>query len=98
MYLLPSEQKARAEEAIRQFREAGEVVICEPCDCGSHIRHNNGGNYHATIELKRDGEQVFVRYDTTCELTPPAEWEECTDPEGVIRENADWLSGRFSPA
>ena len=22
----------------------------EPCDCGSHIRHNNGGNYHR-IEL-----------------------------------------------
>ena len=23
-----------------------ELVSREPCDCGDHIRHNNGGNYH----------------------------------------------------
>ena len=63
----------------------------EPCDCGSRISHNNGGNYHDEIYLHRDGDEVFVKYDTTCELTPPAEWEACKDWKLVIEQNADWL-------
>ena len=91
MRLLPSEQAQRATQAIIQFSETGSLVINEPCDCGSHIRHNNGGNYHDIIFLQHDGDQAFVKYETTCELTPPAEWETCDDPEKVIRDHADWL-------
>lgn len=91
MRLLPSEQEARTKAAIQEFQETSTLNICEPCDCGSHIRHNNGGNYHEIISLRRDSGQVFVMYDTTCELTPPAQWEVCTDPETIIREYADWL-------
>ena len=36
-------------------------------------------------------EYDFVKYDTTCELSEPAEWEPCEDPHAVIQENADWL-------
>jgi hypothetical protein len=27
------------------------LLYREPCDCGSHIRHNNGGNYHKIERL-----------------------------------------------
>jgi hypothetical protein len=90
MHLLPSEQKERVVEAIKEFEDSGELDISEPCDCGSRIRHHNGGNYHDKIYLQRDGE-VYVKYDTTCELTPPAEWEPCEDWKSVIEQHADWL-------
>ena len=91
MHLLPSEQKAAIDAAIDHYRETGKLAIYEPCDCGSHIRHNNGGNYHEIIHLRTDGGRHFVKYASTCELSEPAEWETCEDPEAVIRENGDWL-------
>ena len=91
MNLLPSEQKKAVEEAIKQYNEKGVLSIFEPCNCGSHIQHNNGGNYHDEIYLRCDEGQHFVKYDTTCELSEPAEWEPCEDPHAVIQENADWL-------
>ena len=91
MRLLPSERKERVIEAIQRFNEDGRLEICEPCNCGSQIRHNNGGNYHEIVELARDGGQVFVKYDSTSELSEPAEWIVCEDPEAVIRECGDWL-------
>lgn len=91
MRLLPSEKKQRIAEAIQKFTDDGKLSIFEPCDCGNRVQHNNGGNYHDEIYLQRDGEQVFVKYDTTCELTAPAEWEPCDDWEVVIEQNADWL-------
>jgi len=102
MYSLPSEQKERISESIKEFNRTGSLVIDEPCNCGSHIRHNNGGNYHQVVTLKRDNTpqphnrrsgKVFVKYDNTCELTPPAEWEEIyrIEAEAVIKQYADWL-------
>ena len=91
MRLLPSEQGEAIQDALEKFAETGSLVIHEPCDCGSHIRHNNGGNYHKIIRLCRDSDQEFVKWDTTCELTAPAMWEPCDDVEGVIRQYADWL-------
>jgi len=55
------------------------------------MQAKQGGNYHESITLKRDSGQVFIKYDTTCELGPPAEWEMCEDFEAVIRKHADWL-------
>ena len=91
MNLLPSEQEKAVEEAIKKYDETGKLNIFEPCNCGSHIRHNNGGNYHDEIYLWRDKEQHFVMYGSTCELDAPNEWEPCEDPHAVIQENADWL-------
>lgn len=91
MRLLPSEKKEQIGQAIQEFEETGELSIYEPCDCGSQIRHNNGGNYHDEIYLKRDGEVVFVKYETTCELVAPAEWQECEDFKKVIQDADDWL-------
>lgn len=91
MRLLPSERKESVDTAIQEFEESGKLSIFEPCNCGSQIRHNNGGNYHDEIYLRRDGDTVFVKRETTCELVPPAEWEECEDWREVIEENGDWL-------
>ena len=90
MHLLPSDQKERIDEAIKEFEETGSLGIFQPCDCGSRIRHNNGGNYHEEIYLKAD-QEIFVKYETTCELTPEAEWQIVDDWRSVIRQNADWL-------
>lgn len=90
-YLLPSEQKERLEQAIVDFNSTGTLSIYEPCDCGNRVQHNNGGNYHEEIYLKRDSGKVFVKYETTCELVSPTQWQECDDFEAVIRQNADWL-------
>jgi len=92
MKKLPSERKESIEKAIQEYRKAGKLTICEPCNCGSHIRHNNGGNYHEVIGLSTEyGGQHFVRFGSTCELLPPAEWEICENPEDIIREHGDWL-------
>ncbi len=91
MYNLPSEQKEKIEKAIKTFEGTGNLSIYEPCNCGSQVRHNNGGNYHTEIYLRRDSGDAFVKFETTCELVPRAEWEECKSPEAVIRGNADWL-------
>ena len=42
----------------------------EPCDCSSHVRHNNGGNYHAEYLISFDKKQgCFTYYEgSTCEL------------------------------
>lgn len=91
MKLLPSEQREKTKKAIVEYKNNGILTIEEPCDCGSHIRHNNGGNYHTIIFLKKDGNQSFVKIETTCELTPPAEWNFCSSPIKIICKYADWL-------
>ena len=91
MNLLPSEQKKRIEQAIETFGKTDSLSIFEPCDCGNRIRHNNGGNYHDEIYLKRDSGKVFIKYETTCGLVAPAEWGECEEPEAIILQYADWL-------
>lgn len=91
MILLPSEQKERIKEAIEQFSKTSELSIFEPCDCGNQVRHNNGGNYHQEIYLKHDSGQTFVKYETSCNLVAPAQWQECKNVNEIIKCNADWL-------
>jgi hypothetical protein len=96
MILLPSERKARVEKTIEELKKLldGErIAIYEPCDCGSHIRHNNGGNYHDEVYIARDEGKLFIKCDTTCELVEPAEWSESTEEDAIkkIEECGDWL-------
>lgn len=91
MYNLPSQQEIKVEQAIAKFQVEGLLEIDEPCDCGDRVRHNNGGNYHQWIVLQKDGEKVFAKFGDTCELKPAPEWEEATDWQKVVRQNADWL-------
>lgn len=93
MNLLPSEREARRAQALAQLEKTGNLVIHEPCNCGGRIRHNNGGNYHEIISLRLEDNKHYVQFDSTCELTPPAEWEEIasTRAEEIIARHADWL-------
>jgi hypothetical protein len=92
MRLLPSERADAVEQALIEYKKSGHITIREPCDCGSRIQHNDGGNYHRLITLKNDGGILYVKYDTTCVLTPAAEWEESySDIEEYLNSYADWL-------
>ncbi len=90
---LPGEQKKLVEVAKAAFQKDGYLSIFEPCNCGSNIRHNNGGNYHDEIHLAHDGDKYFRKDDNTCEMTESEGWEECTfeQVQSTIEENADWL-------
>jgi hypothetical protein len=88
---LPSEQEEKIKVTIEKFEKDGRIEIEEPCDCGSQIRHNNGGNYHQWIILQKDGEKTFAKFGDTCELKPSPEWEEVDNPQEIIKQNADWL-------
>ena len=93
MKLLPSEKAKAIKEAIQEFEKNGHLTICEPCDCGSRIQHNNGGNYHCIISLERDIDRFFLKHETTSEFDPAAEWEEINKEMviEIIQENSDWL-------
>ena len=93
MYNLPYKQQAAVKKAIKELEETGELDINEPCDCGSHIRHNNGGNYHQIYEIEKNGEGYFIKDDCTSELEPPATWESSTKEQvyQLIQNCADWL-------
>jgi hypothetical protein len=92
---LPSKQKVLIEEAIQGWAELpeGEIFYLEePCNCGSQIRHNNGGNYHEVIEFCKDSGRIFAKHGSTYE-NDQAEWEECThgDVISAIASHGDWL-------
>lgn len=92
-YLLPSEQEKAIKKAKKRLYEKNYLYIEEPCNCGSHIQHNNGGNYHQIYEIKIDQNRYFVKDDCTSELEPPALWEETTKEkaEQLIFSCSDWL-------
>jgi len=90
MRLLPTEQEKAVNEALQIFEDNDSIELDEPCNCGSQIRHNNGGNYHEVIEVVKDQGRFFVRFDDTCEFTSPTEWEEVSEDKALnlIREKA----------
>lgn len=95
MRLLPSEQNRRAEHAKEEWAKLPEgEVFCldEPCDCGAHIRHNNGGNPHEEWEFVKDSGKIFARYGNTSEYSQ-SEWEEISNQQVIqeIENHADWL-------
>lgn len=90
MILLPSERKLAIKAAEAEFGEIGSLQINEPCNCNGQISHNNGGNYHEEITIKRDEDEVFVKFDSSSEFFT-AEWEVCKDWKKVIEDHSDWL-------
>jgi len=91
---LPSVQEQNFEEAKNILEKNGEITLYEPCDCGSRILHNNGGNYHQIVSFSIDEGRYFVKEDSTCELTPPpAEWEELDEKHffTFLKDCVDWM-------
>jgi len=64
--------KEKIKKIISDIEEAGsgEVITREPCDCGLSVRHNDGGRYHRVHCYIFDNNRWYVRYGTTCKLTP----------------------------
>jgi len=56
------------ENAIEMFEQGHRVQLHEQCNCGDRVRHNNGGNYHEIVTLKREGDGARLYSDSTCEL------------------------------
>lgn len=75
MFFLPSEQKEIKEAILRSLEEEGRAFMYEPCNCGSHIRHNNGGNYHEIINFVKEDNKYYVRFTSTSEFDGPGRWE-----------------------
>lgn len=87
MKLLPSTQTSRQIEAMEKLI-SGELTLREPCDCGSQVRHNNGGNYHYIMEFRLDSGKCWKRTTSTSDYDEWSEWEEI--PFGkAIEEIAD---------
>ena len=103
MRLLPREQKERLQQLptiLQKIKQGAIVYLDEPCDCGSHIRHNDGGNYHARIQIAYDDGRYYVKEGSTCRLLPPPEWEEATEDyvkrliEEALKEDWDVYTDR----
>lgn len=91
--LLPSEKEAAIKKAKDYFIANGKLCISEPCDCGSRIMHNNGGNYHDIVSLRKDKDRYFIAIDSTSEFEPEADWREITFQQALeyIEKYGDWL-------
>ena len=74
MLLLPSEQSEAQARAIRLFLDCRDVRLYEPCDCGSQIRHNNGGNYHCILGFRMDAGEIYRAQTFTGDYGPPFDW------------------------
>lgn len=72
------------------FEQETQVLYQEPCNCGSQIRHNNGGNYHEVVRLYMfvNGEQWAVVLErTTTRESFPRDAYEVLVPECVVYLN-----------
>ena len=92
MRLLPSQKKARVEKALAELHANRCITVEEPCDCGSHIRHNNGGNYHQIMKFQEDSGRWYAQKDSTSQYYHPRLRESTlAEAEEFIRSHADWL-------
>ena len=98
MRLLPREQKERIEKhfdwLLGEAKSSRVVILSEPCDCGSHIRHNNGGNYHEIIEFTFDDGSWYGKYGTTSEYSEP-QWVKVKEEE-IVKDLKKTLSDGWS--
>lgn len=58
----------KAKKAYKILHQNNKVKISEKCDCGMKILHNDGGNYHQQLKLKREEGRYWYKNDTTCKL------------------------------
>ena len=88
----------RINERIQTLQNRKELELHELCDCGDHIRHFNGGNYHKMhYYALRDG-KIYKQETTTCEYTRWSEKYEITESElrEDLAECSDWWSEDYS--
>lgn len=77
------------------LRKSVITLYSEPCDCDSHIRHNNGGNYHAIhqLHLIQDGNGnnlcTILEETSTREDFPGDEFEVLTYKNGQFALEQD---------
>jgi hypothetical protein len=83
MNLLPSQQSETQRKALLLFLEQGRIRLQEPCDCGSTVRHNNGGNYHAVVDIRMDGGKVWRTETFTGDYGSPDDWREVAWAEAL---------------
>ena len=76
-------------------------LYCEPCNCGSQIRHNDGGNYHAVDRLHLFGDDdsiycVILEKTDTRESFPGDQYEVLVFLYGKFRlEDEDWADESY---
>ncbi len=77
-----SKQEKMIQKAVKKLETSGTLYI-----------HINGENYHDKIYLQRDptDKLIYVKYETTCKLVTPTEWEKEEHPINVIRKYVDYL-------
>jgi hypothetical protein len=69
----------------------------EPCNCGSQIRHHNGGNYHSVDRLHLIGDEdgvycSILEETTTREDFPGDRYDVLTFQDGEFRlEDEEWV-------
>lgn len=90
---LPIEKKEAVQKAIEEFIQKSWLSIEEPCNCGSHIQHNTGGNYHTWYDITVDEGKYYIKEGTTNKFSSPYKWKESTKEEvyQLIQNCADWL-------
>lgn len=57
--------------------EWSRIIAHGRCDCGSHVRHRNGGNYHPAAEVIRRGGDYAVSLTSSREFFPGDRWGDC---------------------
>ena len=86
---------AEIAEAISKL-EGGKLVrvYSEPCDCGDHIRHWDGGNYHQEISLIPVGDVLVLEDSDTREFERMGEREDIyvLAPNGKVVNLWGWNS------
>lgn len=67
--LLSLQCDGEARDLLQNLKEGEELFFSEPCDCGSRIMHNNGGNYHQRQRITAVENGMF-QFETwsTCDI------------------------------
>jgi len=81
-------------QQLVELVEAGEWAAIEGrglCDCGTHIRHNNGGNYHPRCWVRYNAErrEFVVTFGNSREWFPGDDEYPCPICERVYRWDED---------